>query len=347
MYLKPKHLEKGDIICTVSLSRWWPGIIPDRYNIGKEQLEREFWVKVIEWSYTMESPDRVYAHPEARAQDFMDALKNPNIKAIFSTIWWEESIRILPYIDFNVIKNNPKIFMGFSDTTISHFMFQKAWVVSFYGPSIMAWFWENWGMFNYMINAVKKVLFSSEIVWEIYPNKEWWTNEYLNRANPENQKIKRKLFPSEWRRRLQGKWLHIWKLIGWCIDVFPFMQGTSIWPSIDQWKNKILIIETSEEKMSTETFERIIRNLGSQWILHQISGILLGRSQFDYINKEQINYDDFLLKIVNRELWLNNLPIVANMDFWHTDPMCVLPLWCNAQIDCDNQKFIITENACI
>ncbi len=347
MYLKPKHLEKDDIACTVSLSRWWPGTIPDRYNIGKKQLEEEFWIKVMEWNHTMKSSDWIYLHPEARANDFMDALKNPDIKAIISTIWWDESIRILPYIDLDIIKNNPKIFMWFSDTTISHFMFQKAWVVSFYGPSIMAGFAENWGMFKYMIESVKKTLFSSDVIWEILPNKDWWTSEFLPRDKSENQEKKRELLPSEWRRRLQGKWIHNWRLIGWCIDVFPFMQGTEIWPSMNEWKDKILILETSEEKMSTDTFERVIRNLGSQWILSQISAILLGRSQYDHIDKKQINYDDYLLKIIDWELWLHTLPIVTNMDFWHTDPMFVLPLWCNAQIDCDNQKFIITENACI
>jgi muramoyltetrapeptide carboxypeptidase LdcA involved in peptidoglycan recycling len=56
----------------------------------------------------------------------MAAFKDPNIKAIISTIGGEESIRILPYIDFELIKNNPKIFMGYSDTTVSHFICQKA-----------------------------------------------------------------------------------------------------------------------------------------------------------------------------------------------------------------------------
>jgi muramoyltetrapeptide carboxypeptidase LdcA involved in peptidoglycan recycling len=56
----------------------------------------------------------------------MDALKDPSIKAIISSIGGEESIRLLPYIDFDVIKNNPKIFMGYSDSTITHFMFRKA-----------------------------------------------------------------------------------------------------------------------------------------------------------------------------------------------------------------------------
>ncbi len=347
MFIKPKHLQENDSVCTVSLSRGWPGACPERYIAGKEQLEKGFNLKVIEWAYTLQSPGWVYDHPEARAQDLMAAFKDPNIKAIISTIGGEESIRILPYIDFELIKNNPKIFMGYSDTTVSHFICQKAWIVSFYGPSIMAWFAENTWIFPYMRDAVHKTLFTSEVLWEILPNTSWWTSEFLDRNTPANQLIKRRMRPCEWRRWLQGKGIHSWKLIGWCIDVFPFLQGTTIWPSREQWKDKFLIIETSEEKMDTRTFERIIRNLGSQWILTQITWILLWRSQYDYEKNIQISYDEVLLKIVNKELWLTDLPIVTNMDFGHTDPLCVLPLWCDASLDCDKQKFVITENACI
>ena len=347
MYTKPEHLQPNDLVCAITLSRWGPGACPDRYKAGKKQLEEEFWVKVVEWQYALESTEWIYNHPKERADDLMKAFQDPKIKAIISTIWWDESIRILPYIDFDVIKNNPKIFMWYSDTTISHFICRKAWIMSFYGPAIMAWFAENVGMFDYMVDSVRNILFSSNTVWEIIPNRDWWTSEFLSRDKPENQNKRREMLTNEPRRWLQGTWVHSWRLIWWCIDIFPFMQWTEIWPTKNEWKNKILILETCEENMSIKAFERIIRNLGSQWILSQISCILLGKSQYDYINKKQINYDDSLIKIVNVEFWLTMLPIVTNMDFWHTDPMFVLPLWCNAEIDCDSHKFIITENACI
>lgn len=73
----------------------------------------------------------------------MNAFENPEIKAIVSTIGGEEGIRILPYVDFNVIRNNPKVFLGYSDSTVIHFICQKAGINSFYGPSIMAGFAEN------------------------------------------------------------------------------------------------------------------------------------------------------------------------------------------------------------
>lgn len=93
------------------------------------------------------------------------------------------------------------------------------------------------------------------------------------------------------------------------------MIGTSIRPSIEERTDTILFIETSEEQMSTTQFERIMRNLGSQGILHRIKGILLGRSQLNYTTGKQINYDQSLQKIINDELGLYHMPIITNMDF--------------------------------
>lgn len=345
--IKPKHLKKWDKVATVSLSWGGPWAAPERYFAGKKQLEEQFGVKVIEMTNTMQDSIFVYEHPEARAKDLMDAFKDSTIKGIFSTIWWEESIRMLPYIDFDVIRNNPKVFIGYSDTTITHFICYKAGIVSFYGPSIMAGFGENGWLFPYMVDSVNKSIFSSEIIWEISPNENGWTNEFLPWNNPENQQKKRNLLPASPWRWLQGGWRIGGKLLGGCIDVFPFLVWTSIWPLVEERKGKILFIETSEEKMSTNQFERIIRNLGSQWILHVIKGIVMGRSQIDYQTWEQINYDDALLKIVNKELGLVELPIVTNMDFWHTDPMFVLPLGIEAELDFNTKTFAILENACL
>ena len=345
--IKPTHLSPWDNVIALSLSWWGPGSFSHRYEIWKKQLEDTFHVNVIEWKYTLKDYKWIYEHPEARAEDLMNALKNPSIKAVISSIGGEESIRILPYIDFDVIKNNPKIFMGYSDSTVTHFIFRKAWIVSFYWPAIMAWFGENWGMFPYMIDSVKKTIFSNEKIWELVPNKQWWTSEHLDWSFPENQDKKRKLMDCTWRRWHQWKGIHSWESIWGCIDVFPFMVWTSIWPSLEEWKWKILFLEPSEEQMPEYSFERIIRNLWSQWILQVLEGILVWRSQFNYETNVQINYDDVLLNVVNNELWLKDLPIVTNMDFGHTDPMLTMPLWCQIEIDCDNRKIQYLESACL
>ena len=72
----------------------------------------------------------------------------------------DDTIRLLPYIDYDVIKNNPKVFMGYSDATVNHLMMNKAGLVSFYGPTIMCEFGEYVKMFDYTKQAIENVLFN-------------------------------------------------------------------------------------------------------------------------------------------------------------------------------------------
>jgi muramoyltetrapeptide carboxypeptidase LdcA involved in peptidoglycan recycling len=339
MILKiPKKLQRWSKIAIVSSSWWWIWAYPSRYNNWIKQLKEQFWVEIIEMENAKKDPEFVYNNPKKRAEDLMNAFLDPNIDAIFSSIWWDDSIRILPYIDFDVIKNNPKIYMGYSDSTITNFICYKAWIRSYYWPSIMAWFGENWWMFEYMIESVEKTLFSNEIIWEIKPNTSWWTNEFLDWWNPENLNIKRKLNPNTWWRFIQWSWIVEWELLWWCVDVFYFMWWTEIWPDKDEWKWKILFIETSEENISEDNLERILRTMWIQWILENLNWIIVGRAQ------NEKNYDNSLLKIINWEFWLYNLPIITNMDFGHTDPVFVLPIWAKMTLDFDNKKVFINES---
>ncbi len=164
--IKPHKLNPGDRIATVSLSWGGPGTYPYRYQAGVQQLQEEFGLQVVEMPNTLRDADWLARNPKARAEDWMQAFNDPSIKGIFSTIGGDESIRLLPFIDFDVIREHPKIFLGFSDTTISHLMCYKAGLVSFYGPSIMAGFAENCGMFPYMVQSLRKTLFSSEVIGE-------------------------------------------------------------------------------------------------------------------------------------------------------------------------------------
>jgi len=149
--IKAQKLQPGDRVATVSLSWGGPGTVPYRYEVGKRQLEDEFGVDVVEMDHTLCDASWLQHNPQARADDLMQAFADPAIKGIISTIGGDDSIRILPYLDLDVMRANPKIFMGYSDTTITHMACVKAGLVSFYGPSIMAGFAENGGMFPYMV----------------------------------------------------------------------------------------------------------------------------------------------------------------------------------------------------
>jgi len=341
--IKPPKLNLGDTIATVSLSWGGPSVFPHRYRAGVEQLQKEFGVQVVEMPNTSRDADWLARNPKARADDLMQAFTDSPIRGIFSTIGGHESIRLLPFIDFNVIRDNPKIFIGYSDTTISHLFCYRAGLVSFYGPAIMLEFAENGGMFPYMIQSLRRTLFSSEVIGEVQPAAEGWTVERLEWSDPANQQIKRKRNPSTGWKFLQGKGIRRGHLIGGCLEVLDWARGTEIFP--DDWQDAVLFLETSEEAPPPETVERIMRVFAAMGILAKLSGILFGRPGGEIPIETFDGYDQAILQVVNEEEGLTDLPIITNMDFGHTSPIFVLPYGVEAEIDSENKRFSILENA--
>ena len=345
--IKPKKLQAGDIVAAVSLSWGGPGTIPHRYEAGKRQLQEEFGLKVTETAHALREEAWLHNNPKPRAEDLMNAFADPSIKAIISTIGGDDSIRILPYLDLDVIRSNPKIFMGFSDTTITHLACFKAGVVSFYGPSIMAGFGENAGLFPFMVEAVRRSLFSSAPIGNVIPNTDGWTAEALSWAKPENQSRKRSLNPSTGWKFIQGKGVRQGHLLGGCIEVLDFLRGTDFWPDSAAWQDAILFLETSEEAPPPHLVKYILRSYASMGVLKQLSGILFGRPGGNIPVEQFKEYDEVIFQVVTEEEGLSDLPIITNMDFGHTDPVFVLPYGVQAEIDCEAQQFRIVENAVI
>jgi len=148
--IKPKSLKAGGRVAAVTLSWGGPGLFPKRYEAGKKQFEQAFGLTVIETAHALADSDWIYSNPEARADDLMSAFEDDSISGIISTIGGEESLRILPYLDLETIRKHPKVFVGYSDTTVSHLACFKAGLVSFYGPAFMSGFAENCGMHAYL-----------------------------------------------------------------------------------------------------------------------------------------------------------------------------------------------------
>ena len=346
--MKPQMLRPGSRIAAISLSWGGPGAIPYRYAIGKQQFEDAFGVTVIETEHALRDADWLARNPEARADDLMAAFVDETIDGIISTIGGEDSIRTLPYLDLDLIRNNPKVFMGFSDTTISHAACFKAGIVSFYGPSFMAGFAENGGMFPYMVDSVRRTLFSPEPIGVIEPNRAEWTVEHLPWENPENQSIRRKLNPCTGWRFHQNEGVVAGQLFGGCVEVLDWLRGTDYFPSAaSELHGAVLFLETSEEGAPPSMLSRFVRCLAAMGILEGLSGILFGRPGGDVDPQTFGEYDDALCKAVREEYGFNDMPIVTNMDFGHTDPMFVIPMGMNVRIDSTKQEIAIDEAAVI
>jgi len=136
--IKPKKLNKWDTIAIISPSWWWPGIFPHIYKSWIDTLVK-LGYKIKEYPSAKAWADFLYKNPEYRAKDINDVFADKEVKAIISTIWWDDSIRILKYLDKDLITNNPKIFMGYSDITTINTYLNQLWLVTFNWPQIMAW----------------------------------------------------------------------------------------------------------------------------------------------------------------------------------------------------------------
>jgi len=221
--LYPQRLVRGDTVATVTLSWGGAGVYPYRYNIGKKNIEKIFGIKVVEMEHTLKSPEWIYKNPKARADDLITAFNDKNIKGIFTTIGGNDSVNILPFLDLKVIEQNPKIFMGYSDTTVSHLACFKAGLSTYYGPSVMAEFAENINPFPFMIDSVRDTLFTPKNTITVQPAREW-TDQYLAWETRSNQSKKRKLYKSKGWTWLQGQSVIRGQLLGGNIDTLEKMK---------------------------------------------------------------------------------------------------------------------------
>ncbi len=317
---------------------------PAPYQDGKRQLQEAFGIEVVESRHALADIKWLAAHPEARAADLMEVLKNPSIRGIISTIGGDDSIRMLPFLDFAVIRENPKVFLGYSDSTITHFAFLKAGVTSFYGPSIMGGFDESGGLLPYTTGSVREVLFEPGPSLLISPNSGGWTCASLDWGDDKRNEMKRELQPCSGWKWLQGNGRHRGRLIGGCLEAVDWLRGTPVWPEPAVWRNSIVFLETSEDRPSPTVVTYMLRALAATGALNEARGILYGRPYGDETTFEA--YDAALLQVL-AELGLSSLPLVTRMDFGHTDPKFVVPMGVAAEIDCDRQQIRLLESPTI
>jgi muramoyltetrapeptide carboxypeptidase LdcA involved in peptidoglycan recycling len=320
----PNRLSKGDTIATICLSWGGASALPEAYTLAIMNLESSLGVNIVPTPYALSSSQWLSANPQARAEDLHWALLNPEIKGIISVIGGDDAIRVAKHISIKVIENNPKIFMGFSDTTIIHQLFFTAGVESYYGPSVLTGFAEEGGLFNYTIEAVKQTLFedsafmlkASGVPWSC--KRHLWENSNLFTAPRER-------YPSLPWKNIQGNDAVTGRLFGGCLETLIHSLGTHIWPKFDNFGSIVLFLETSEESPPPEFVARFLRSLAFNGFLKNVSAILFGRPGGEQvaISKFQ-SYDEAITQVLIEEN-LENICVFTQLDFGHTDPVCVLP----------------------
>jgi muramoyltetrapeptide carboxypeptidase LdcA involved in peptidoglycan recycling len=237
-----------------------------------------------------------------------------------------------------VIRRNPKVFLGYSDTTVTHFMCMKAGLSSMYGPSILAEFAENGEIFDYTVKNLEKALFGNGEIGRVEPS-EYWTGELIE-WTIENKDKRKKLEKHTGYEALQGSKPARGRLIGGCVEVIEMLKGTSIWDASD-FDGTIVFFDTSEDTITPRELKYMLRNYGAQGILGRISGMIWSKP---YANKYYGEYKEVIRETL-AEFGADNLPVLCNANFGHTEPMFVLPYGAEAEIDPVKQTFTILEQA--
>ncbi len=338
--IKPERLRKDDKVAIVSLSS---GRLGDerfihKYELGKKRLEEKFGLEVVAMPNALKGEQYLYEHPEKRAEDLMNAFKDTSIKAIICSIGGDDTIRLLPYIDYEIIRKNPKIFTGFSDTTANHFMMYKAGLISYYGPCLMCDFAEYVDMYDYTENAIRKLWFEAEENYEI-KKCDYWTKERIEWREENSNKQKTRLKDEKGYEVIQGKGKVTGKLLGGCLDAFPIYNGTEVWPKLEEWKGKIIFLETSEDKPTPDLVTFYLRNLGAQGILKVAKGIIVGKP------REEAFYEEYkdVYRAVLKEFGREDMPVLYNVNFGHSCPIGIMPYGIECELDVEEKKITLLE----
>jgi muramoyltetrapeptide carboxypeptidase LdcA involved in peptidoglycan recycling len=327
---RPPRLAPGDRLAIVSLSWGGPGAFPHRYEAGVRQLRDAFGVEVVPMPNALRDPAWVAANPRARADDLLSAFADPTIAGIVSTIGGDDSIRLLPFLDLSVIAANPKVVLGFSDTTITHMACLRAGLGAFYGPSIMTGFAENGGLLPYMADGVRRMLFEPESRLPWPENTDGWTVEHVDWEDVASQDRARTLTPSTgWR--WHGGSPAEGPIVAACLEVMDWLRGTPWWPDLD---GAVLAVETTEDQPSPEAVASFLRALAATGDLGRLRAVLFARpGGSDLPPADHVRYDDEILRVVREEEGLDGLPVVTGMDFGHTDPVWTIPIGVPVRVD--------------
>ncbi len=338
--IKPKALEIGDTIGVVSQSAPLAGLVSHRTKSGIKML-KEFGFEVKVGKNALKVKGHTAGTAKERADDINTFFRNKKIKAIFSFIGGNHSNQILKYLNFDIIKKNPKIFLGYSDATVLHFALRvKVNLVTFYGPAVLTQFAENPTILPYTKTYLKKALMQTNPIGKVEPSTQW-TDEILDWFGKEDLKRPRKM-----KKNRGWQWLKFGKaegpILGGCITSMMHLRGTEYWPD---FRGSILFWETPEsgddftKGEKVENIDSYLTDLELSGVFKDIKGMIIGRF-FGYSGQEKKD----MIKIIEERTSCYKFPILLDVDIGHSDPMITVPLGVRTKIDSSNNLFAIEES---
>lgn len=335
--IKPKGLKKGDTIAIIAPSAglYFPHRLDNAIKFLKSQ---GYGIK--EFPCTRKINNWESAPAKERAKDIMAAFLDVEVNAIIALTGGTVAIQTLKYLDFEKIKQNPKIFCGYSDISILHYAFYtQSSLVTFYGPCAATQFGEHPKPLEYTLEYFNKALTKAEPIGMVSSSPSW-TEEFLDWSKKLDLTRPRKLKRNngfEWLRDGKAKG----KIIGGCLESIVHLPGTRYWPD---YKDKILFLEVAEGQKADEGeplayVDWYLGQLNVLGVFGQIKGLIFGRPY---------NYSESDTRLLKKKIIERTeeyaFPILFGADIGHTDPQITIPIGTDVTIDSKTNTFEFLES---
>ena len=290
-------------------------------KLAKENFEKQGF-KITFSKNCKESDILISSSIKSRVEDIHEAFGDENVKAVFTVIGGFNSNQLLKYLNYDLIKNNPKILCGYSDiTALANAITAKTNLITYSGLHFSTWAMKK--EFEYNLEYFKRCLMD-ENEFIIEPSKTWSDDAWYK--DQDNRKIEKN---EGFIILNQGEAEGI--IFGGNLCTFNLLQGTEFMPDIS---NSILFIEDDDmagNNFGVE-FDRNLQSLVHQPNFNKIRGIIIGRFQKNTdMNLEKLKY------IIETKEELKNIPIIANVNFGHTNPLITFPIGGTAKLKVDDK----------
>lgn len=246
------------------------------------------------------------APAKKRAEDLMAAYCDQNVVLIVALDGGWLANAVLPYLDWEVIRQNPKPLMGYSDITVLlDAIYAKTGVAGYYGPNLGTLGYQCEAA--YTLDYVQKLLNRRQSI-PLRPSTAWGVGNGRKRYRTSGWKV------------LQGGAAE-GVALGGNLGTFYLLQGTEYMPAFD--RPTILCIEDDDEpaKFTLREFDRRFESILQQpGVRENLCGLLIGR----FCPKSKVDMADVQRMVASKNL--GDIPVIADVDFGHTLPMVVLPV---------------------
>ncbi|MFD9317266.1 S66 peptidase family protein [Streptomyces sp. NPDC060053] len=341
----PPKPAPGDRIAVVSPSAGLPGLFPRPYELGLERLREEFGLEPVEYPTTR----RMGSTPQERADDLHAAFADPDVKAVVASIGGDDQITVLPLLDRELLRANPKPFFGTSDNTNLLAFLYNAGVVGYHGTTVMVELGRPGTLHPLTADSLRAALFTSG-PYELRPAERWndVNRDWADPATFESEPDSRPGAGWSWvnaDRVVEGRsWGGNLEILSWLL-----MADREIARDPAAYDGGVLILETSEELPSATEVFRILRNLGERGLLRRFPALLMARAKswsFERPNgpEEAARYAAEQRAAVERALrtYAPDTLAVFDVDFGHTDPQLVIPYGGTIRVDGPARRITVT-----